>query len=84
VPHDERYQVDRVLPSHSLDHVLILNEPHLRSVLAEYMASYNADRPHRSLALGPPLPASRSPVPPGAIRSRPVLGGLHHASSRAA
>ena len=35
-------------------------------------------------ALAPPLPASRTPVPTGAINSRPVLGGLHHVYSRAA
>ncbi|MDQ3703562.1 MAG: integrase, partial [Chloroflexota bacterium] len=67
-----------------LDHVLILNEQHLRSVLAEYVAYDNTERSHRSLALEPPLPASRSPVPTGAISSRPVLGGLHHSYQRAA
>jgi hypothetical protein len=64
--------------------VLILNEQHLRVVLGAYAASYNMERPHRSLALAPPRPASRSPVPAGAIRSRPVLGGLHHVYHRAA
>jgi hypothetical protein len=72
------------LPSHSLDHVPILSEQHLRSVLAEYVTFYNADRPHRSLALEPPLPTSRGPELTGAVRSRPVLGGLHHIHSRAA
>jgi len=72
------------LRSESLVHVLILNEPHLRSVLAEYVAYYNADRPHRSLALAPPLPRGRSPALDGEIRSRPVLGGLHHVYRRAA
>jgi len=71
-------RVVRTLRNECLDHVLILNERHLRSVLTEYVAYYNADRPHRSLALEPPLPTARSPVPTGAIRSRPVLGGLHH------
>jgi hypothetical protein len=64
--------------------VLIFNEQHLRLVLTEDVAFYNAERPHRSVALEPPLPASRSPVATGAISSRPVLGGLHHAYSRAA
>ena len=66
------------------DHVLILNEQHLRIVLAEFVAYYSTDRPHCSLALKPPLPACRSPVPSGMVRSRPVLGGLHHVYSRAA
>ncbi len=71
-------RVVRTLRNECLDHVFILNERHLRSVLAEYVAFYNTERPHRSLALEPPLPASRNPVPTGTVRSRPVLSGLHH------
>ena len=55
-------RVVRTLRNDCLDHVLVFNERHLRSVLAEYVAYYNRDRPHRSLALEPPLPAARSPV----------------------
>jgi transposase InsO family protein len=79
-------RVVRTLRNECLDHVLILNlnEQHLRAVLAEYVAFYNTARPHRSLALKPPLPAARSPGSTGAIRSRPVLGGLHHVYARAA
>ena len=40
-----------------LDHLLVLNQQHLRVVLREFVRSYNADRPHRSLALEPPQPA---------------------------
>ena len=67
-----------------LDRVTPVNEQHLRSVLAEYVAYYNTERPHRSLALEPPLPAVRSPVACGAVKSRAVLGGLHHVYHRAA
>ena len=77
-------RVVRTLRSECLDHVLIVNERHLRSVLTEYVAYYNADRPHRSLALEPPLPMGRSPAARGEVRSRPVLGGLHHVYHRAA
>ncbi len=77
-------RVVRTLRNECLDHLLILNKQHLRIVLAEYVAYYNADRPHRSLALEPPLPASRSPALTGPISSRPVLGGLHHIYHRAA
>jgi transposase InsO family protein len=59
-----------------LEHLLVLNEHHLRAVLAEFVAYYNRDRPHRTLRLEPPRPASRSPS--GPIRVRRVLGGLHH------
>jgi putative transposase len=80
-------RVVRTLRNECLDHILILNERHRRTVLAEYVAYYNAERPHRSLALEPPLPVVRSPSSPpvaGAVRSRPVLGGLHHSYHRAA
>ncbi len=65
-----------------LDHLIVLNERHLRSVLREFVGFYNVDRPHRSLGLDTPQPAARPQV--GPIRSRPVLGGLHHVYERAA
>jgi putative transposase len=65
-----------------LDHLIALNERHLRSALHEFAAYYRADRPHRSLGLGTPRPAARPEA--GPIRSRPVLGGLHHVYERAA
>jgi hypothetical protein len=74
----------RTLRNECLDHVPVLNERHLRSVLAECVAYSNADRPHRSLALAPPLPMVRRPAAPGEIRSRPLPGGLHHVYRRAA
>ncbi len=65
-----------------LDHLLVLNEQHLRAVLAEFVAYSNRHRPHRTLRLEPPKPASRSPT--GRITVRRVLGGLHHVYERAA
>ncbi len=65
-----------------LDHLIVLNERHLRSVLREFVGYYNAARPHRSLGLETPQPAARPGV--GAVRSRPVLGGLRHVYERAA
>ena len=65
-----------------LDHLIVLNERHLRSVLREFVTHYNADRPHRSLGLETPQPAVRPEA--GPVRSRPVLGGLHHAYERVA
>jgi len=77
-------RVVRTLRSECLDHVLVLNERHLRIVLREYTAYYNTQRPHRSLALDPPLPTTCTPKASGRIHAHPVLGGLHHVYERAA
>jgi transposase InsO family protein len=65
-----------------LDHLVIVNEAHLRAVLTEVVRFYNRERPHRTLRLETPVPVARSAT--GAIRARPVLGGRHHAYERAA
>jgi transposase InsO family protein len=81
-------RVIRSLRHECLDHVLVISERHLDAVLREYVAFYNTERPHRSLALEPPL--RRGPIPsdptapPGRVVARPVLGGLHHVYQRAA
>jgi transposase InsO family protein len=64
------------------DHLIVLSEQHLRAVLTEFAAYYNAERPHQTLALDTPHPASRPRH--GTVRARPVLGGLHRAAERAA
>jgi transposase InsO family protein len=63
-----------------LDHLIIFNEQHLRRVLAEYAAHYNATRPHRALELDAPNGPIARAAPPssGRIVARSVLGGLHH------
>jgi transposase InsO family protein len=75
-------RVVRTLRNECLDHVIVLNEAHLRAVLREYVTYYNTARPHRSLGLAPPLPGEGRRT--GPIRARPVLGGLHHVYERAA
>src|SRR5437763_4410160 len=65
-----------------LDHLIILDEPHLSSVLREFVRYYNEDRPHRTLGLQTPDPKPRPTT--GPIRSRSVLNGLHHVYERAA
>jgi len=62
--------------------VIVLNEAHLRSVLNEYAAYYDAERPHRALQLGTPIQRVRSAT--GRIRASPVLGGPHHTYERVA
>ena len=43
-----------------LDHLIVLNEPRLRVILREFVAYYNADRPHRTLQLETPVPTIRA------------------------
>jgi transposase InsO family protein len=64
-----------------LDHVIVVNEQHLRSVLTNFVRYYNQDRPHRTLGLQTPEPRLRPAI--GPIRSRSVLNGLHHVYERA-
>ena len=72
-----------------LDRTLILNQAHLRAVLAEYQEHYNTARPHQGT--GQHIPHS-GPAPrvtaadPGAcqIRRKPVLSGLINEYERAA
>jgi putative transposase len=68
-----------------LDHVLILGERHLRSVLAEYARHYNGHRPHPGLEQEPPL-REPSHVLDITVRieRRQVLGGLISEYRRAA
>jgi transposase InsO family protein len=65
-----------------LDRVVVVNERHLRAILAEFVHFYNRERPHRTLRLETPVPVVRSTT--GAIRASPVLGGLYHVYERAA
>ena len=46
----------RSVRAECLDHLLIVNEAHLRRVLAEYVAHYNRARPHRGLGQRTPVP----------------------------
>ncbi len=72
----------RTIRTECLDHLIVIDERHLRAVLAEFVHYYNHDRPHRSLGLESPLPSSVQAR--GRVVSRPVLGGLHHVYARAA
>jgi len=64
----------------SIDHMIVLGEAHLRRILKSYARYYNGVRTHRSL--NKDAPVSRSVQRVGVIRSRAILGGLHHHYSR--
>jgi hypothetical protein len=59
-----------------LDHIIVLGEAHLRRILISYADYYNSVRAHRSLHEDAPI--FRPIQQTGIIRSRPILGGLHH------
>ena len=68
-----------------LDHIVVINERHLRHVLREFVRHYNTARPHQTLELDVPEPGTGPPAAPhGPIISRPVLGGLTHEYERKA
>jgi transposase InsO family protein len=70
--------------SECLDHLIVLNERHLKKILAEYLAYYHGSRTHLSLERNSPDPRAVEPPERGPIRSVPILGGLHHRYSRCA
>ena len=59
-----------------LDHIIVSGEGHLRRNLISYAAYYNSVRTHRSLHKDAPIFRLVQQI--GLIRSRPILGGLHH------
>jgi transposase InsO family protein len=67
-----------------LDHVVILNELHLRRVLREYLTYYEEARTHLGLAKDCPVPRAVEPSERGEIVAIPHVGGLHHRYTRRA
>ncbi len=78
--HAER--VIETIRAECLDWTLILGRRHLDRTLRTYAEHYNRQRPHRALALGPPLAEVSITVPmlvsPRDVRRRDLLGGLIH------
>lgn len=62
-----------------IDHVIVLNQEHLRRLVRDYVRYYNADRVHTSIQDAPegraaePRPSSKAKVV-----GLPRVGGLHH------
>jgi transposase InsO family protein len=77
--------VERVIGSikrECLDHVIILNEVHLRSILAEYFSYYNKYRTH--LGINKDSPEGRPIQTVGKIDKIPFVNGLHYVYFRQA
>ncbi len=67
-----------------LDHVIVLNEGHLRRILTDYFHYYHHARAHLSLDRNSPVPREVEPPERGKVSSIPMVGGLHHRYRRAA
>jgi putative transposase len=68
----------RTVRAECLDWLLIAGRSHLEHVLRTYTAHYNAERPHRALALVPPQ-AGNTPARSNAkVERHDLLGGLIH------
>jgi transposase InsO family protein len=62
-----------------LDHVVPINEPHLRRILLEYVEYYNTERVHTRLRDSPTgRPVEVRPSSHARVIGLPRLGGLHH------
>jgi putative transposase len=72
----------RTVREECLDHILIINENHLRRVLIEFLDYYNARRPHQGLHQQSPIPRPASATT-GNINRRKILGGIINDYSRA-
>ena len=67
-----------------LDHMIVLNERHLRRILSSYFEYYNESRTHLSLDRNSPIERKVEAVGREKIISIPMVGGLHHRYMRAA
>src|SRR5207247_4561181 len=65
-----------------LDHVVVLNETHLRRLLRDYLIYYHRARTHLSLDKDAPEPRPVEHIDQGKIVETPMVGGLHHRYTR--
>ena len=71
--------VERVIGSikrECLDHLIVMNEDHLRNILSDYISYYNKYRTH--LGLNKDSPEDRPTEVTGKIDKIPMVNGLHH------
>ena len=61
-----------------LDHVIVMNEQHLRRVIRDYLEYYHHDRTPRSLEQDCPISRPIETIEEGRIYEFPKVGGLHH------
>jgi len=67
-----------------LDHVIIINQTHLRRTLAQYLSYYHGARTHLALAKDTPTTRRVQTPTEGRVVAFPEVGGLHHRYERRA
>src|SRR5215510_6188930 len=67
-----------------LNHVIVLNETHLRRILKSYFEYYHLSRTHLSLAKDAPEPRAKQPPHLGGVVEIAEVGGLHNRLERRA
>ena len=67
-----------------LDHVIVLNEKHLKRILTGYFDYYHRARCHMALDGNAPCPREVEPPEQGKVTAIPQVGGLHHRYARVA
>jgi putative transposase len=83
----QRAYVERLIGSirrECLDHVVILGEQHLRTILTSYLEYYHRSRTHLALVKDTPEPRAVQPPGLGAVVELPEVRGLHHRYERRA
>ena len=66
-----------------LNHVIVLNERHLKRILRSYFEYYHESRTHLSLDRNSPTDREVEPPNHGPVIAIPQVGGLHHRYCRA-
>jgi transposase InsO family protein len=67
-----------------LNHVIIMDERHLRRILRSYLAYYHETRTHLALCKDAPTPRAVQGTDMGDVIAIPQVGGLHHRYERRA
>jgi hypothetical protein len=79
--------VERVIGSirrECLDHLIIVDERHLRRILASYFDYYHRSRTHLPLCKDSPFPRPVETAKAGEVIALRQVGGLHHSYERLA
>ena len=67
-----------------LNHVIVLNQRHLKRILSGYFDYYHRSRTHLSLSMDCPKPRPIQSPDQGRVVEFPEVGGLHHRYERCA